>query len=121
MIPHNQVPVYNFKREPWHPRISKKYLDSETFTLVHHDSTAGIPTFVALIQETSEKKEAENVDDITHSIENMNCACNFTKHHDKSLDSKYLIQTAGNFLDDLHQSMTRAQASQPSALQLALV
>jgi hypothetical protein len=49
-------------------------LDSETFTLVHHDSAGGIPTFVALIQENSEKKEdASDEDDITHTIENMNC------------------------------------------------
>ncbi len=95
-------------------------MDNETFTLVHHDSKAGIPTFVALIQENSEQKEKADVeDDITHTIENMNCACNFTKHHDKSLDTKFLIQTAGNFLDDLHSSMTRAQASSPSPLSLA--
>jgi hypothetical protein len=102
-IPHNQAPVYNFKREPWHPRVSKNYFDSETFTLVHHDNPHGIPTFVALVQEQNDNE------DITHVIENMKCACNFTKHHEDSLDSKLLIKNTGSFLDDVHSKMVRAQ------------
>ena len=66
-IPSDQHPVFQFSRDLWHPRFSKKYLQPDSFIIVNH-ARAGIDTYVELLQLKSSVQE-----------EGLNCNCRFTQ------------------------------------------
>jgi len=51
-IPKEQFPIFKFKEDLWHPKHSKKYIDSENFIIVNHDKQ-GVNTYVELLQSGS--------------------------------------------------------------------
>jgi len=73
------LPVFKFEGDLWHPSLSKKYIDSNIFTIVNHEKNAEKSALLDLLQSKSTitHKPEEHFQQ-EFSFDGLSCQCNFT-------------------------------------------